>query len=378
MSNKKNESTEVVSGIYKITNIENNKVYIGSSKDIYQRWTRHRSDLSKNKHHSIHLQRAWNKFGENKFIFEILEECPDTILFEKEQEWYNHFKCWNDEFGYNCSKVAKCPLSSATLDSLKAGKHTITYEQFGDIVDLLCNTDISIPEIAKITNSPERTIYQIYYKEQYANLTQDCSFIKRLNKGAHVLNESEVKEIIELLKQNDFSSDIAKKYGVGVSTIDDIRNHKTWKYLTQDVVFDSIAGRTRVLNNKPVCQFSLDGKYMRTFSSAREVEKELGIGFKQISQVCNRHKRMAHGFIWRFEGDSFDKYETQNTNFVKVDQYSKDGKYIRSYDSITEASLSVGVKINSAIQGITKSSGGYYWSRHGEIPLPLLNNRVAS
>ena len=61
-------------GIYFIRCIINNKLYIGSAFNIKYRWKRHFNDLKKNKHHSPHLQRAYNKYGENKFETNVLEE----------------------------------------------------------------------------------------------------------------------------------------------------------------------------------------------------------------------------------------------------------------------------------------------------------------
>jgi predicted GIY-YIG superfamily endonuclease len=53
----------IISGIYYIKNITNNKLYIGSSKDILKRFYEHKRLLRHNKHHSIRLQRAWDKYG---------------------------------------------------------------------------------------------------------------------------------------------------------------------------------------------------------------------------------------------------------------------------------------------------------------------------
>lgn len=77
-------------GIYKIINLINGKTYIGSSKDLVKREKRHFRDLNKNKHHNIHLQRAFNKYGSISFIFEVVEECED--LFKREQHWIDTIK----------------------------------------------------------------------------------------------------------------------------------------------------------------------------------------------------------------------------------------------------------------------------------------------
>lgn len=60
-------------GIYKITCINNNKVYIGKSIEIKQRFKKHLSDLRLNKHHSKYLQHSYNKYGEESLRFEIIE-----------------------------------------------------------------------------------------------------------------------------------------------------------------------------------------------------------------------------------------------------------------------------------------------------------------
>ena len=59
-----------ISGIYKITCTATGKFYIGSAKDIQHRLARHKSDLGRNVHHNILLQRAVNKYGKDMFEFE--------------------------------------------------------------------------------------------------------------------------------------------------------------------------------------------------------------------------------------------------------------------------------------------------------------------
>ena len=74
-------------GIYRIKNLKNKKCYYGSSKNIEKRWRTHSNNLKNGKHHNIHLQRSWDKYGEDNFVFELVEECNETILLELEQKY---------------------------------------------------------------------------------------------------------------------------------------------------------------------------------------------------------------------------------------------------------------------------------------------------
>lgn len=70
---------EAIIGVYKITNTETKKYYIGYSKDVIKRFKRHVDTLKTKKHQNVVLQRAYNKYGIDKFSFEIIEHCEDEI-----------------------------------------------------------------------------------------------------------------------------------------------------------------------------------------------------------------------------------------------------------------------------------------------------------
>lgn len=92
----------ILSGVYKIINISNNKIYIGSSINIKNRIKRHLNDLDKNKHYNIYLQNAWNKYGKEKFLFEILEEVVEkNMLADREQYYIDKYNASDLNYGYN-------------------------------------------------------------------------------------------------------------------------------------------------------------------------------------------------------------------------------------------------------------------------------------
>lgn len=89
-----------ISGIYKIINQINGKCYIGGSKNIMHRWSIHKYELNTQSHDNIHLQNAWNKYGKDIFLFEIVEKCLPEDLLSTEQKYLNICK-QNPNLYYN-------------------------------------------------------------------------------------------------------------------------------------------------------------------------------------------------------------------------------------------------------------------------------------
>jgi group I intron endonuclease len=98
------------SGVYKITCVINNKIYIGSSKNISKRWKVHVNQLDSNNHINEFLQNSWNKYGECNFVFEILENCEEDSLLSREQYWMDYTKCYDRNIGFNACIKADRPL----------------------------------------------------------------------------------------------------------------------------------------------------------------------------------------------------------------------------------------------------------------------------
>lgn len=115
-----------ISGIYKITNLINKKIYIGSAVNISQRKSVHFYDLKNNWHSSIKLQRSFNKHGENNFKFEIIEEVANVKnLIKREQYYLNKFLFANEnddrfiKLGYNICREAGSSLGYKHTDVWK-------------------------------------------------------------------------------------------------------------------------------------------------------------------------------------------------------------------------------------------------------------------
>lgn len=91
----------MISCVYTITNRVNGKIYVGKTNNFNYRVSKHLYTLRNKTHINSHLQRAWDKYGEDNFTFEILEEYSTDLLFAMEHYWCNILDVFNYNRGYN-------------------------------------------------------------------------------------------------------------------------------------------------------------------------------------------------------------------------------------------------------------------------------------
>lgn len=98
-----------IAGIYTITNLLTDKVYVGSSVNVARRFTQHRHLLKKGEHRNKYLQAAWNKYGEEHFEFALMERVRSKeLLIAREQFWIDVLN--SVKSGYNLRPDARNQL----------------------------------------------------------------------------------------------------------------------------------------------------------------------------------------------------------------------------------------------------------------------------
>lgn len=141
-----------MTGIYKITNKANGKIYIGQSKDIHYRWHRHRLAAFNSNYpqYNCLLYKAIRKYGLDSFLFEVIEECEESELNSREQYYISYFNCANPQFGYNMITAIEysenSPLNEAAVEEIR---------------QLLATTEIPQVEIANEFNTSQMTVSSI-------------------------------------------------------------------------------------------------------------------------------------------------------------------------------------------------------------------------
>ncbi|MFA5385561.1 MAG: GIY-YIG nuclease family protein [Eubacteriales bacterium] len=87
--------------IYSIKNLCNEKQYIGQTLNLCKRKSYHFIALRNGSHSNLHLQSAFTKYGENNFMFNVLEKVSENLLDIRECFWISFYKSNERKFGYN-------------------------------------------------------------------------------------------------------------------------------------------------------------------------------------------------------------------------------------------------------------------------------------
>lgn len=126
----------------------------------------------------------------------------------------------------------------------------------------------------------------------------------------------------------------------------------------------------RIYKPKEIHQYSLDGKYVNSFKGKNEAAEFTGLKARYIRDCASGNigkGRTYGGFLWSFEKKKqIPKFE-RKFNYIKIHQYSKDGNYIASFDSIKEAAQKLNIRQSGIThcasgQVRTRTYGGYIWN----------------
>jgi len=210
-------------GIYKITNLINGKIYIGQSIHIETRWQEEFNEAfyenrpAYNRPLSVDIR----EYGWNNFSKEVIEECDEKFLNNREEYWILYYNSLQPN-GYNTALISA--------------------QKFERITD------------------------------------------KLFDKGEEVRN---------LIKNTNLSlTEIAKQFDVGLSTVEDINQGRTWTDPKETYPL-------RVSNKRQgVAQFTLGGELVKEYTSIAAAARETGIDNSSITKVCNGKRNQAGGYRW--------------------------------------------------------------------------------
>lgn len=203
-------SRTIRSGIYQVRNINNNKLYIGSAAiSLSQRWSNHKVLLRKNDHHSIKLQRAWNKYGADVFVFEVLLYCDPENCLMYEQIALDYYKP-----EYNICLVAGSRLGTITSNDTK---EKIRQKRLG----------------TRHTKATKVKMSKTHVGKKHSDISKNKIKIANQGSGSNSvkLDRYIVQQVRILLQDGLTQNIIAARFGVTQSLISKIKNKQIWSWL---------------------------------------------------------------------------------------------------------------------------------------------------
>ena len=276
--------------IYKITNLLNNKVYIGKTcRSLEVRWREHRSRA--NQGCGYYLHNAIRKYGEENFTIEMIEQTnSEKEINELEQKWINFYSSNLREKGYNLTNGG---------DGIKK----YDWDEFRSLWD----QGYSVKEIANIYHCERHTVsdaLQDYPSYSYKESLRRSSYSKKpIDK--YDCNKNLIKtypSIIEAAEENKCSTTTISKC-IKTKTYSAIGFF--WNYHGEKLPEELNLVKTN--RKRRIEQYNKNGEYLKTFPSAadaaRDVRPDGNINSVSscIIQVCNGGRKSAYGYIWKRE-----------------------------------------------------------------------------
>ena len=285
----------VVSGIYKIVNLVNSKIYVGSAVNVRKRWNLHLTYLRQQRHHSKHLQASFNKYGRESFIIELLEEVPREHLLEREQFYLNSLRPFDGTRGYNI-----CPIAGSVLGVKRSAtvREAMRQRMLG-----------RVPWNKGIKRPP-------YSAQWKANI--GAAMLGEKNHFFGKTHTDESKRIIAT-KTKQRLADPTKNYFYGKHFTGSSnwmfgKTHmpeakakisarsKGYKH-TEEArrkMSEFRRGRKLLKNAKAVIQIAVDGSHLNTYPSITEAANAVGITIQAISIVLRGRGKTAKGYRWEY------------------------------------------------------------------------------
>ena len=301
--------------IYIITNLKNNMQYVGQTiQTIQQRFSGHKKSAKYNQDNT-YLHRAMNKYGIDNFSVEEITsvdcETQEELSSKLDSLEIHYIAKFNTLVpnGYNLTKGG---TEGAELYKVKVDEY--------DLIGNYIQTHDALIDAAR-----------------YMGATSSKSIIKCCN------------------GESKFAFQRVWRY----------HGEPFDKFEAPDLKF-----ATRDYKLAPIDQYDKDGVFIQSFSSVIYACKYIGLNTSSshISECCDGKLCTAYGYVWRYKGEPFNKYQTKDNRFVGCEKYDLNDNLLGSYSSIQDACYSIGKEQKTATPNIIgccagrkKTAYGYKW-----------------
>lgn len=284
-------------GIYKITNTQNGKVYIGQAVDILMRWRQHCNEAY-NKNgvaYECKFYRAIRKYGISNFTFQMIESCEVDKLNQREIFYIEKFNSYHN--GYNMTtggQDVSCTTARAIDQYDLNGNLVKTYKSIAD-----AKREVG-GRIDRVLSGESRTAGGFYFsyhgdgfnlrdiKSQgsvVCQYTLDGRFIKRYNTIKDAIDETGLTGISYACRKHTKAGDWL------------------WVYEGDEVIPYEFPKYNHP-SNVSVDMLSKNSEYIRSFMSIGEAERCTGVLQSNIVSCCRGKTKSAGGYKWKYSDNS--------------------------------------------------------------------------
>lgn len=263
-------TSDALCGIYKITNLINGKVYVGQSINIMKRWVDHIRILNNNKSKCTLLQRAWNKYGQDNFSFEIIELCSEDMLDEIETKYIEFYDSCNNGYNIESGGNKNKSLSEETKKKIR------------DAHRGKCMSEETRKKMSEAKKGEKNSMYGKNHTEETKRK------ISENNKGKTGY------PCTEYHKQQRRLANLGK-----------VLSDETKKKISE-------ANKGNIPHNKnlhPVYCIELN----KVFNNPAAAGKELNIRSENIINCCEHKRKTCGGYHWEY-ADAMDNINACDTN----------------------------------------------------------------
>lgn len=255
-------------GIYKITNLKNNKCYIGSAINLKARIKRHVYELKNQLHNNIYLLRSFNKYGINNFEFELIEifdkiKYKELLLIEE-----NYIQLYNSiKEGYNLILN-----NSEHFKNINKTKKHIDRNRKKQSIQVMCFNRFSGKFVKEFNSITEASLY---FKTSSSNISRVCK-----NKLNYIKNHTFCYK-----KEYDKNKDYSKPY-----------------YWAKDRKLEGVhykkiksANQTRL--GKKVYKYDLNWNFITEYPSRKNAEEKNNLSKESLRRKAGL-KTPFKGYYW--------------------------------------------------------------------------------
>lgn len=318
-------NTNIVGSVYIFINIINNKIYIGKTiKSFTERWTEHKNCKDKVYFHKAINKYGWDNF--NKYVIFQTEKLEDNgynrkylndIILEKEKYYIKLYKSNDSNYGYNLTEGGDGVSTTVKFSEERLKKMRISSSKVVEQYDLNNN-------LIKVWPSMQSIKQELGWN---LDCIRECCNLKR----------SSWKGCIWKFKQ------VTKKE----KTLDEKQKSKV------------------------ILQYDLNGKFIKEWLSAQEIQDKLGLDNHTVRGCCRGNYNTCGNYIWLYK-ESENICEQLNKDILinrklytpYIAQYDLNNNLIQLWESTSQLEYIKGYKkqsIRSCIRGKNKTSYGFIW-----------------